>query len=1554
MESKHVNMNHSTRNPASKTEMSSTVSLACAVEIAREISAAMESGKKFTTFLGYKRPDHYNWKAGVSLLQFSFILDQFIPRYLFQKSRRTVDEPIAKNFKQFVGSFPEGLSLSPYDIALEDIISKTQVLMSDVDQMIIVPDFAISHEPNALSHGVIETVDTHVGYVRIRMDNQVHIAGLVSMPANVDNYLSSTKMVQGMVITNNSKSGETTCIHGPAMQDTITIAKENFHVNRDSVFSMHCLDWPKEADRWTKRDRPSGWPGKELVQSIVADGCHVVPTSHPRSQNPDIEWRYSFSVAERTLARKLTDAQRQCYILLKTIVMHELSHFGILCSYHLKMLLFWHCEKIPDNEWSSDAGLATMFLCLLDELVYCVATHCLPHYFIPENNLFEHVHSDFLADIAHTVSCIRRNPLQYVLTFNKRFRFKSLTLQQRTFNLTDHFSDIIADVRVCQYDLRKCYKKQQQALWRLGQLCLREQMFTDAHSTFLYLENVTEFLTGCTFPTGHVLYSCASVELDLSEARDILGNVDRTDVYRNTHTAYFFSKLARSYKAGTVGKTLQVLNKTAGVEEHFYADMLASAANTAAVKMDFCMFLVQLLRYDEAIPLLKEIMATECKHPLGHNTYSNNMTIISDDKNLHKETCRHTMIRTMSVAFAYYVFAKICCDENQETKAMALLPDFQRLCSETLMEGTVDNTMHAQAFSLLGYTYLAVQDYAKAGQAFRTAAQLVDGYTLAQENYANCEAIRHSAPDVHICFYKRVLGGTLRPSVSVQEQTPTNNMCRKAALNTEVAATENKESMCPEAMGSHSTMEISMERQNKTTDVTVTGTSKEPETSTKSQEIANSHRVFTDTHDWTAGVSLHQLSFILDQFLPQRHVCHPQMDVTSNATLSHHRSNLLEITLEPSGSFYDGFHLPVFQKPTWTGKGHDNRALDSHLSVMFVHMNQTIVTEGHKTPDSFGVIEDEDTYPGHIRIRLLNPCMSSCKVPKADTGNFYLSNRMVQEREFVKLTEDVAHALYRGPAATVNEQNTVNCDSVLALPCPQWPKSADYWTTRDRPSGWPDKELIQSIVAVGCHVVPTSHPRSQNPDIEWRYSFSVAERTLARKLTDAQRQCYILLKTIVMRELNHCSVLSSYHLKTVFLWQCEKIPATEWSTETGLATNFLWLLDELVYCVASHHLPHYFIPEVNLFEHNHLDFLEVVADTLAFIRREPISRVLAFDKQFCFKFSVASCDLVDILNDVIDDAVQSHDTPQLRFKSQSDALQKTAKQLMTERRSDEALCVFTQEIQLYERICRFDGSEPSDDYTICSLMSHACLELPKSQRVYGLEYVKETFPDNPDRDRLLLSLAMFCHEEAFTAGSEHNRQEMLQKADVNFVEAITYCGVDSIAVKMNYITFLVHLHCYDKAVPLLKEFIAMEANHPTGINGYGLDTRNSVVDENLLKEINRHGNIETASVAFAYYVLAKIYCETNHEAEAMALLPDFQQLCSDTLGKIGLQPTMHCRAYSLLGYTYLAVQDYTQAGQAFRTAAQLEDDYTLAEENYAKCDILHLCELFRLSQLLSI
>lgn len=48
------------------------------------------------------------------------------------------------------------------------------------------------------------------------------------------------------------------------------------------------------------------------------------------------------------------------------------------------------------------------------------------------------------------------------------------------------------------------------------------------------------------------------------------------------------------------------------------------------------------------------------------------------------------------------------------------------------------------------------------------------------------------------------------------------------------------------------------------------------------------------------------------------------------------------------------------------------------------------------------------------------------------------------------------------------------------------------------------------------------------------------------------------------------------------------------------------LLDDLIGALASKHLPHYFIPAVNLFEHTPSDFLQTAADKLCKLRRDPV------------------------------------------------------------------------------------------------------------------------------------------------------------------------------------------------------------------------------------------------------------------------------------------------------------------------------------------------------------
>ncbi|KAI0230129.1 hypothetical protein LSAT2_019478 [Lamellibrachia satsuma] len=79
-----------------------------------------------------------------------------------------------------------------------------------------------------------------------------------------------------------------------------------------------------------------------------------------------------------------TDSQRQSYILLKATVKRGLSRPNVLCTYLLKTLLFWKCELLHESEWLTYTGLAASVLCLLDELLICVANQYLPNYFIPE------------------------------------------------------------------------------------------------------------------------------------------------------------------------------------------------------------------------------------------------------------------------------------------------------------------------------------------------------------------------------------------------------------------------------------------------------------------------------------------------------------------------------------------------------------------------------------------------------------------------------------------------------------------------------------------------------------------------------------------------------------------------------------------------------------------------------------------------------------------------------------------------------------------------------------------------------------------------------------------------------------------------------------------------------------------------------------------------------------------------------------------------------------------------------------------------------------------
>ena len=61
-------------------------------------------------------------------------------------------------------------------------------------------------------------------------------------------------------------------------------------------------------------------------------------------------------------------------------------------------------------------------------------------------------------------------------------------------------------------------------------------------------------------------------------------------------------------------------------------------------------------------------------------------------------------------------------------------------------------------------------------------------------------------------------------------------------------------------------------------------------------------------------------------------------------------------------------------------------------------------------------------------------------------------------------------------------------DTVYAIRCPRWPAEAAEWETRSRPSGWPEKELVNRVISFGCHFVQKPHQSHPDDSTEWRYS----------------------------------------------------------------------------------------------------------------------------------------------------------------------------------------------------------------------------------------------------------------------------------------------------------------------------------------------------------------------------------------------------------------------------------------------------------------------------------
>ena len=125
--------------------------------------------------------------------------------------------------------------------------------------------------------------------------------------------------------------------------------------------------------------------------SIADFGFHLVAVGHPNSATKLLEWRISFSIAERTLVWSFSHVQMQCYALMKIILKQFIKvrcspENQVLCSYFIKTFLFWKYETTEANFWRED-NLRECINFLLAEFYKCIREGVLNHYFIPRFNL---------------------------------------------------------------------------------------------------------------------------------------------------------------------------------------------------------------------------------------------------------------------------------------------------------------------------------------------------------------------------------------------------------------------------------------------------------------------------------------------------------------------------------------------------------------------------------------------------------------------------------------------------------------------------------------------------------------------------------------------------------------------------------------------------------------------------------------------------------------------------------------------------------------------------------------------------------------------------------------------------------------------------------------------------------------------------------------------------------------------------------------------------------------------------------------------------------------
>ena len=179
-----------------------------------------------------------------------------------------------------------------------------------------------------------------------------------------------------------------------------------------------------------------------------------------------------------------------------------------------------------------------------------------------------------------------------------------------------------------------------------------------------------------------------------------------------------------------------------------------------------------------------------------------------------------------------------------------------------------------------------------------------------------------------------------------------------------------------------------------------------------------------------------------------------------------------------------------------------------------------------------------------------------------------------------------------------------------------WPRSAAHWPIPH--ISWPNPNLVADVKTEGFDLlskecVTLQGKQSSMEGDAWVLNFGEAENRLLQG--GCRSKCLSILKCLRDRHLDlPGNPVTSYHMKTLVLYECEKHPKEyEWD-ETCLGDRLNGILLQLISCLQCRRCPHYFLPQLDLFKGKSVSSLENAAKQCWRLTRELLTNLRSLEK----------------------------------------------------------------------------------------------------------------------------------------------------------------------------------------------------------------------------------------------------------------------------------------------------------------------------------------------------